>query len=193
MKFLFDLLPVIVFFLGYATGKTLPAYGINQPIEFATLLAIAVAVLQMAWVLLRRKKVDVLQWISFVLIIVAGGATLVSHNPKFILLKPTVLPIAMAIAMLVCRYKFNTPPLKALMGKELTLPESQWDKLMWAWVAFFLFQAIANLYVTQYFSQAFWVKYHLVSSIGLPLVFAVLQGVWLLRHLPRENTPSKEA
>ncbi|MBV8467576.1 MAG: septation protein IspZ [Burkholderiales bacterium] len=193
MKFLFDLLPVIVLFGGYATGKTLPAYGINQPIEFATLLAVSVSVLQMAWVLLRRRKIDALQWISFSLIILAGGATLIFHNDIFIRMKPTVLPAVMAIAMLVCRYKFNTPPLKALMGKELHLPEALWDKLMWAWVAFFLFQAVANFFVAQYFSQTIWVKYHFVSSIGLPLLFAVVQGAWLYRHLPRDNAPSEEA
>lgn len=193
MKFLFDLLPVIVFFTGYVSGLSAPALGLAQPIEFATALAILIAVLQMVWMLGRRRKVDTLQWISFVLIVVMGGATLLLHNALFIKLKPTVLSAVMAGAMLVARYGMGKLPLKLLLGKELHLPDPLWDKLMWAWVGFFLFQGTVNLYVALSYPEAVWVKFKLVLVAGLPLVFAIGQAVWLSRHLPQGDAPSKES
>ena len=193
MKFLLDLLPVVVFFAGYASGHTLPALGLNKPIEFATSLAIVVSVLQMGWMLVRRHPIQVLQWISFGLIVVMGGATLLFHNPVFIYVKPTALWCAMAIAMLVSRFGMNVLPLKALMGKELTLPDVVWDKMMWAWIAFLVAQAVANLYVAFSYPEAVWVKYKLIASIAGPLVFIIGQSIWLARHLPATKSPKEGA
>lgn len=193
MKFLFDLLPVIVLFSGYFSGITAPALGLGKPIEFATALAILVAVLQMVWMLARRHKVDVLQWISFVLIVVMGGATLIFHNPMFIKLKPTALTVVMAGALLIGRYGLGKSPLKLLLGKEIQLPDPLWDKLMWAWVLFFLVQGGLNLYVALYYPEAVWVKFKLVLVAGLPLAFAIGQAIWLSRHLPTNAAHDQSA
>jgi intracellular septation protein len=189
MKFLFDLLPVFILFTGYFSGITAPALGLANPLEFATALAILVAVLQMVWMLARRHKVDTLQWISFGLIVVMGCATLVFHNALFIKLKVTALSIAIALAMLIGRYGMGKLPLKLLLGEGLglQLADAVWDKLMWVWIGFFCVQGGLNLYVALNYPEAIWVKFKLVLAIGMPIIFALIQAVWLARHMPQDE------
>ncbi|GAB3265091.1 inner membrane-spanning protein YciB [Chitinimonas naiadis] len=193
MKFLFDLLPVIIFFAGYSSGLAFPEYGLNKPIEFATALAIAASVAQIGWLKLRGKPIEMMQWIGLALIVVLGGATLLLHSPTFIFWKPTALYIALAVSLLVSRYGLNKPPMALLLGKELSLPGKVWDKLMWAWVGFFLVMAALNLFVAFNFSEAFWVKFKLFGVLGLTFIFAIAQGLWLSRHMPETPADSQES
>ena len=66
MKFLFDLFPVILFFVAFKfTG-----------IYIATAVAIVATFLQIGWVWMRRRKVDAMLWVSLGVIMVFGGTTL---------------------------------------------------------------------------------------------------------------------
>src|SRR4051812_41543709 len=81
MKFLFDLFPVVLFFAAF---KLLDIYA-------ATAVAIVATILQVAWLKLRGKRVDVMLWASLAIIVVFGGATLLLQDETFIKWKPTVL------------------------------------------------------------------------------------------------------
>src|SRR6266513_619126 len=81
MKFLFDLFPIILFFAAF---KLFDIYT-------ATAAAIAATVLQIGGPKWRRKKVDTMMWVSVVIIVVFGGATLALHDETFLQWKPTVL------------------------------------------------------------------------------------------------------
>jgi intracellular septation protein len=71
--------------------------------------------------------------------------------------------------------------------KGVALPPPVWTRLTWAWVGFFVFMAFANWYVAFHYSEQTWVLYKVWGGIGLFAVFAVLQGLWLSRHLPEET------
>ena len=81
MKFLFDLFPVILFFVAYKF------FGIYT----ATAVAIVATLIQIAWAKLRHGKVEGALIASGAIIVVFGGATLLLHNERFIKLKPTVI------------------------------------------------------------------------------------------------------
>src|SRR5437879_8320226 len=111
MKFLFDLFPVIVF---YATEKlavggekvvscsTTPDLTIAQdPILLATGLAILATLIQVCWLLFRRKRVDGMLWVSLAIVTIFGGATLYFRDPTFIQWKPTILYWAFSIIFLL--------------------------------------------------------------------------------------------
>ena len=91
MKFLFDLFPIILFFVAYKFAG----------IFAATAVAIAATVGQIAWVWFRHRKVDTMLWVSLAIVTIFGGATLLFHNPTFIKWKPTVLYWFFATALLV--------------------------------------------------------------------------------------------
>src|SRR5437762_7163322 len=111
MKFLFDLFPVIVFFATYKLAgggeqggscSATPDLTIAQdPILLATGLAILATLIQVCWLLFRRKRVDGMLWVSLAIVTIFGGATLYFRDPTFIQWKPTILYWAFSIIFLL--------------------------------------------------------------------------------------------
>jgi intracellular septation protein A len=66
----------------------------------ATGIAVGVGVLQLGYTLARGKKPDAMQWLSLVLVLVFGGASLYLHDPRFIMFKPTLIYVAVGVTML---------------------------------------------------------------------------------------------
>jgi intracellular septation protein len=172
MKIFLDFLPIILFFIAYKT----------HGIEVATGVAIVASVLQIGYMLIRKQKVETMQWASLAIIVIFGGLTLWLHNPTFIKLKPTVLYALFGLGLLVSRYAFAKNGIKALMGKQMQLPEPIWDRANLLWVVFFFFMSGLNTYVAFNFSEESWVNFKLFGTMGLTLVFIVAQALYLGRY-----------
>ncbi|MBY0572965.1 MAG: septation protein A [Undibacterium sp.] len=200
-KFLFDVFPVIFFFIAYRIAEKFApeSQGLaNQlfsqfttghnvslalaPILLATGLAIVASTMQIAYVLLKRKKVEVMLWISFFIITVFGGATIYFQNPDFIKLKPTIIYWCFAASFLLSEYVFKKNILKTAMGSQVTMPDEVWAKLSLAWVAFYCVMGSANYYVAFHFSQDTWVNFKMYSLAALP-VFIIGQSFFLAKYL----------
>lgn len=97
MKFLFDLFPVILFFI---TFKFADIYA-------ATIVAMVATIVQILWVYYRHRKIDAMQWASLVLIVVFGSLTIFLQNKVFIQLKPTVLYWLFAAVLLISAQFFK--------------------------------------------------------------------------------------
>ena len=73
------------------------------------------------------------------------------------------------------------------MGKQITLKEqsshSVWQRLNMAWAIFFFLMGALNLYIAFNYSEEAWVNFKLFGSTGLLVVFVILQGLWLTRHM----------
>ena len=200
MKFIFDLFPVIVFFIAYKLGDAAPATthallahlglpGIpaDKPgIYLATLVAILATFLQVGWVKLKGRKVEPMLWISLAIIVVMGGATLWLHDEAFIKWKPTVLYWVFSGAILGAAARGKNL-IRSLMNAEVELPGSAWSLLNLSWGAFFALMGIANLWVAYNFSTDAWVDFKLYGSIGLMLVFVVLQSLMLAKYIDKEE------
>lgn len=75
-------------------------YSLTDNLWLAVGFGIALALTQIGWRLSRGEPVDALQWISLVTIVAGGTATLVSHDARFIMLKPTVIYALVGLVML---------------------------------------------------------------------------------------------
>jgi intracellular septation protein len=177
MKFLSDLLPVLLFFA---------VYSLRQDIFLATSVAIVVTVLQVGYAWLRGRVIDAMQWVSLALVVVLGGATLLLHDKHFIMWKPTVLYWIMGGGLLVGQW-MGKNGIQAMMGKQVALPQPVWRGLCYAWVVFFALMGALNLYVAYHFSEDIWVKFKLFGGLGLMVVFAVAQSLVLGRYIEEEN------
>ncbi|CAG9171609.1 septation protein A [Cupriavidus respiraculi] len=177
MKFLFDLFPVILFFVAFKL------FGIFT----ATAVAIVATILQISWVWFRHRKVEPMQWISLVIIVVFGGATLLLHNETFIKWKPTVLYWLFSGALLVSVAVWRKNLIRAMMEKSVKLPDPVWGKLNLAWAAFFGVMGVLNLWVAYTFSTDAWVNFKLFGSMGAMLVFILAQSLWLSRHMQESS------
>jgi intracellular septation protein len=178
MKFLFDIFPVILFFIAFKV----------YDIYVATAVAMAATFLQIGWAWLRHRKVDTMLWISLAVIVVFGGATLLLQDETFIKWKPTVLYWLFSAVLAVAALAFRKNLIRAMMETQVTLPEVVWGKLLASWIAFFALMGALNLIVAFNFSTDAWVNFKLFGGIGLMLVFIVLQGLMLARHIEDKKT-----
>ena len=209
MKLLFDFLPIILFFgtFKFAEGRKewaaqfasdhlgfIVSGGVVGPDEAPVLLATVVVIFatlaQVAFLVARGKKVDMMLWVSLGLVTVLGGATIWFHSETFIKWKPSVLYWVMGLAFWVSQALFRKNLLQALIGNQLTLPAGVWQRLNFAWIAFFAFMGLANLWVAYSFSTDAWVNFKLFGGIGLMLLFTLAQGLYLSRHL--QEAPAAE-
>ena len=198
MKLLFDLFPVILFFVSFKYSEKNPeaaaswlatllgstAIDIKQaPILLATVVVIVATVAQIAWVHFRHGKVDKMLWVSLVLVVVFGGMTLIFQDETFIKWKPTILYWVFAGTMAFAALVLKKNPIKAMLGEQMTLPEPVWGKVNLSWIAFFLFMGALNLIVAFNFSTDIWVDFKLFGGMGLLLLFVLGQGMMLSKYV----------
>jgi intracellular septation protein len=176
MKFLFDLFPVALFFVAIQIWD----------IFVATAVAIGATVLQVGWLLARRRKVEPMLWASLAIIVVFGGLTLYLRDRTFILWKPTVLYWLFG-AVLAGSALLGRNLIRALLGDQMRLPDSIWAKLNWAWVGFFAFMGVLNLYVAFNYSEKVWATFKLFGGMGLMFLFVIAQSLILARYMQDEQ------
>src|SRR5262245_46451438 len=172
MKFLFDLLPVVLFFAAFKLAD----------IYVATAVAIATSVFQVAWLKLRRQPVPGMVWASLAIIVLFGGATLLLQDETFIKWKPTVLYWLFGV-VLAGAAAAGRNLIRAMLSEQVQLPEPVWARLNWSWIGFFVFMGAINLYVAYNFSTDNWVNFKLFGGMGLMLLFVLAQAVVLARYI----------
>ena len=202
MKLLFDFLPIILFFGTFKYAEAEKAWaadfatrhlgfmvsggkvGLGEaPVLLATVVVIAATLAQVAWLKLRRRKVDTMLWVSLALVVVLGGLTIWFHSETFIKWKPSALYWAMGLCFWLSPLLFNRNLLKVLLGEQLQLPGKVWHRLNFAWVAFFGLMGFLNIWVAYSFSTVTWVNFKLFGGMGLMLLFMLAQGLWISRYL----------
>ncbi len=201
MKFLFDLLPVILFFAAYKFAGAQPeashafaTHWLGQnialtqaPILIATAVTIVATFAQIAIVWVKHRKVDTMLWVSLAIIVVFGGLTLFFHNPTFIKWKPTALYWLFGLVLLGSALLLKRNLIRKALEAQVDLPDVVWGRLNLAWAAFFMAMGVLNIYVAYNFSEEAWVNFKLFGGMGLMFAFVLGQGFYLSRHLEEEK------
>ena len=78
----------------------LVVYAIAGDLFSAAAIAVAAGAAQLAYIWLTGRRVEPMQWMSLGLVIVLGGATMLTQSPQFIMVKPTIVHFAVAAVML---------------------------------------------------------------------------------------------
>lgn len=177
MKFLFDLFPVILFFIAFKVSG----------IYVATGTAIAASLAQIGWLLARERKVDTMLWVSLLIIVLFGGATLWLRDETFIKWKPTVLYWLFGVVLAGSSLFLRKNLIRKLMEEQIRLPENVWQRLNLSWIVFFAAMGALNLFVAYRFSTDIWVDFKLFGSMGLMLVFVIGQSLFLAKYLQEEK------
>ena len=182
MKLLFDLFPVILFFIAFKM----------YDIYVATAVAIVASILQVGYTYLKNKKVEKMHLITLGLIVVLGGLTLILQDETFIKWKPTIVNWAFAIAFFGSHYIGQKPIIRRMMEQAMQLPDAVWMRLSYMWIAFFIFSGVANIYVAYNFDTDTWVNFKLFGLMGLTLVFIIIQGIYISRYFKGDDDSDKE-
>jgi intracellular septation protein len=173
MKFIFDFFPLILFFVAYKLAD----------IYIATGVAIAASFAQVGWLLLRRRKIEPMLWASLAIVVVFGGATLFFKDDTFIKVKPTVLYWLFALALGGSQLLLRRNLMRAMLARQIELPNAVWNRLNWGWTGFFAFMGAANLFVALNFNRDVWVNFKVFGGIGLMLLFVIGQALYLSRYI----------
>jgi len=173
MKLLFDLFPVVLFFLAYKL----------HDIFVATAVAMAATFVQIGWLWIRHRQIEKMMWINLAVITVFGGATLVSQDEMFIKWKPTVFYWLIGSVLFISNWLFSKNLIKVALEKQMVLPAAVWNTLNLSWIVFFVIMGCVNLFVAFNYSLDTWVSFKLFGATGLMLVFIVAQIIFLGKYL----------
>ena len=200
MKLLIDFLPIVIFFIVYkmapqcieTISPLLNAEQIQQltdmpAIVLATAVLIPATMLQILYTRITTGKIETMHLVTLGLVVVMGGATVILQDKTFIQWKPTVVNWLFAAAFLGSSFIGEKTILQRMMGQNLSLPTPAWKNLNYAWVAFFTFSGIANLYVAYNFSEDIWVNFKLFGLLGLTILFIIAQSFYLYRFMNPEG------
>jgi intracellular septation protein len=73
---------------------------VTKNVHVAVSCGIALGIAQIGWRLARSEPIDIMQRLSLVAVIGSGVATLMSEDPRFVMIKPTLIYFAASVIML---------------------------------------------------------------------------------------------
>ena len=198
-KLLFDFFPIAIFFAVYKFADDLPwlKVGILENAEnmvLATAVLIPATLFQVSYSYWKTRKVEKMYIVTLVLVLLLGGATIILNDKTFIQWKPTVVNWLFAIGFIGSEFIGKHNLLERMMGGQIELPAAIWTRLNYMWISFFIVIGGLNLYVafSGHFTEEQWVNFKLFGMLGLTVVFIVLQGIYLSRHIDAEQPQPKQ-
>lgn len=185
MKLLFDFFPVIIFFAAFKL----------YDIYVATAASIVAGILQVGGYWWKHRRWERMHLVTLGVLVLFGGLTLLFRDDTFIKWKPTIVNWAFAAILLASQWIGEKPMVERMLSAQITLPRAVWRRMNLSWGVFFAAMGLLNLYVAFYYGldkdpavrQAIWVDFKLFGLLGLTLVFTVIQGLFLAKHIKSEN------
>jgi intracellular septation protein A len=165
-QLLSDFLSAILFLVVYAvSGSAFVAAGI----------AVAAGLGQLIWLKLTHRRIEPMQWMSLGLVVVLGGATMLTQSPRFMMIKPTIVHFAVATVMLRRRWMLRYLPEVVVRN----VPEPTIVAAGYAWAGLLATLGLANLFIALRFDFATWAWFVSVGAGGSKLAaFALQYGVF---------------
>jgi intracellular septation protein len=123
-----DFLSTIVFLVIYLT---------TDNVVLATSVAIAGAIGQVIYSRIKGRSLGYMTWASLALVIVLGSATLLTHDPRFVLAKPAIGHIAIGAIMLKRGWmlRYMPPIVTETIPEYVTFAGYAWAVLMFVLAA----------------------------------------------------------
>ena len=169
MKFFYDLLPVILFFVAYKI----------YDIFVATAVAIIATLAQIAIVYLKHRKLEKMLVFNGLMISILGGLTILLKDKYFIMWKPSVIYWAFALALLFADQFFNRNLVQLALGKQMELSKIVWKKINIFTALFFIFLGFVNLFVAYNYSENTWVNFKLFGLTGLLFLYMIAIAIYI--------------
>ena len=152
-----------------STFLFLVLFLLTHNITLSVVLGMALGVGQIGWQFARKKPIDTMQWMSLFLVLAAGTTTLLTNDPRFVMIKPSVIYLIVGIVMLkpgwINRY---LPPVALELIPDIAVIFG------FVWAGLMFFSAALNLIVALNFSVVTWSAtmsiYAIVSKAVLFLI-----------------------
>lgn len=156
----------------FSTIVFLAVYAATGDILIATVVAIAGAIGQFVRARIKQQKLDIMTWASLGLVVVLGGATLLTKDPRFVLVKPAIGHFAIGAIMLrkgwMLRY---LPPMVRDNIPDLAI------RAGYAWAALMFILGIGVIAFAMTGDVKLWAFYVTVIAIGAKVLAFAIQYV----------------
>ena len=160
--------------------------NLTHNIPLAAGIGIAIALGQVGFDLLRRKPVHALLWLSLVVVVGSGAATLFTQDARFLMIKPSVISVFFGLTMLKPGWMDRYLPKEAI---EIVPDIAVIFGYVWAGSMFVA--AALNIVLALRLDPVTWASamsiYHTASMIGLFLIqYATMRFIGVRRHRAAE-------
>jgi intracellular septation protein A len=163
----------------------LALYALTKSVGLSVAAGILLALGQLGWKLARHEKPDALQWISLVLVITSGSATLAVHNPIFVMLKPTIINLLVAGAMLQRGWMVRYMPARAMeFVPDLVVTFG------YIWAGMMALSAVLNLVLALNFSVMIWSSVMSVWGIASTITLFLAQ-YGIMKFIGRQRSQAR--
>jgi intracellular septation protein A len=147
----------------------LVVFLLTKNIPLSVALGVALGVAQIGWEFARKKPIDTMQWMSLFLVVGSGAATLLTNDPRFVMVKPSLIYIVVGVVMLkpgwMNRY---LPPIVHTVVPDIAVIFG------FVWSGLMFFSAALNVIVALNFGVVTWASfmsaYGIFSKVGLFLI-----------------------
>ncbi len=156
----------------------------------ATMVAIVGTFTQILYLLIRRRKVDGMLWLSLVIVAVFGGAGIFFHDEAFIKWKPTILYWCFSLGLAGGAVFLKKNGIRVVLETQVKLPEPVWKGLLLAWILFYFAMGVINLLVAFVIYKTdlnAWVNFKFYGATGLLLAFIIGQTIVLSKYMQEDT------
>jgi intracellular septation protein len=156
----------------FSTIVFLVIYLATDNVVLATSVAIAGAVAQVIYSRIKGEPLAFMTWASLGLVIVLGGATLLTHDPRFVLAKPAIGHFAIGAIMLKRGWmlRYMPPIVTETVPEYVTVAGYVWAALMFA-------LGLGTIAVASTGDLKLWAFYVTVVLIGAKIAAFAIQYV----------------
>jgi intracellular septation protein len=174
IKQFIEFFPILLFFIAFKF----------YDIYVATAVVIAATILQVAFSWFKFRKVETMQWITLILVVVMGGLTLILHDEQFVKWKLSIIEWLFGGAFLGSQFIGKKTFIERMMSAQMTLPSKVWKTLNLCWAGFFIGVGCLNVYVMFNYNTDDWVTFKTFIVPALMAIFVVLQMLFIYKYIP---------
>jgi intracellular septation protein len=177
MKQLLNFIPLIIFFI------FLTIYDIFVGVQ-ALMIASTISFLI---ILIMYKKIDKVELISYLMVMIFGGFTLLTREPNIIKWKVTIINFLFATALSVSQFIFKKNLLQKILSKEIQLDITVWNKLNIIWIVFFIICGSFSLGATYYATDSFFWIFKVFILPGASVLMSLISGIYIYRNMDKST------
>ncbi len=199
-KLLVDVGPAAVFMVTYNVARRLAP---DQAIFWATGIFMIATVTAVAYALITQKRFPPMLAVTFVIVTLFGGMTIWLQDPIFIYIKPTIINLIFALAILIS-FALGFNIWKALFGSIYSMPDHAWVILGVRWALFFAVLALLNEVMWRHIidstvdpsmrwfdwlelTESFWANFRFFGNLPIFFFFVLINVPITLKYAKRPD------
>ncbi|MCK1542512.1 septation protein IspZ [Bradyrhizobium sp. 179] len=144
-------------------------FYLTHNLMLSVCLGVALGLTQIGLQFARRKPIDRMEWLSLFLVVATGSVTLLTDDPRFVLMKPSMIYVIVGIAMLKPGWMNRYLPAiaKAVASDVAVIVGFCWAGLMFV-------SAALNVFVALVWSVPVWAMVMPAFKIGSKVILFVV-------------------